>query len=59
MMKIRYHIVMNNLMEFYASTDHLIDMTSLSTARWCSFRLDNDHLIYLNIAQISSIEAVS
>ena len=58
MMKIRYHITMNNSTEFNVSTNHLIDMTNLSTARWYSFRLDNDQLIYLNIAQISSIEVM-
>ena len=58
-MEIHYHIKMNNSMEFYVSTNHLINMDNLSTARWYSFRLDNGHLVYLNIAQISSIEVMN
>lgn len=57
-MIVRYRIRMNNSTEFYFSTNHLINIDILSSARWYLFKLDNDHLVYLNISQISSIEVM-
>ena len=54
----RYHIEMNNGHEFFVTTISPIDIETLGTVRWYSFRLDDDRLVYLNIAQISSIKVI-
>ena len=54
----RYPIMMNNGTEFYVTTRSPVCIDALTNARWYSFRLDNERLVYLNIAQISAIEVI-
>ena len=54
----RYRITMNNRTEFYVTTSSPVNIDALTNARWYSFRLNSDRLVYLNIAQISAIEVI-